>query len=122
MTSKELETKLRAELSDDIRIYEHKSLAGISNVFWRTEEICPCPTFDVREAHDTSYTFEFPNGMIGIHNSVESVTEKVKNVINFMESEEGKNFVKEEKNPDIKGVFHELDNTPKPLNESNITV
>jgi len=35
MTSKELEIKLRAEISDDIRIKEHATLAGISNVFWR---------------------------------------------------------------------------------------
>lgn len=122
MTSKELEKKLREEISDDVRIYEHKSLPGISNVFWRTEEICPCPTFDVRESHDPSYVFEFPNGMIGIHNSVESITFKLKNVIDFMESEEGKKFVEEEKTPESKAIFHELDNTPKPLNEGNITV
>ena len=60
MTSKELEVKLRAEINDDIRIYEHKSLAGISNVFWREHEVCPCPTFDVRDEYNPNYTYEFP--------------------------------------------------------------
>lgn len=121
MTSKELEVKLRKEVNDDIRIYEHKSLAGISNVFWRTEEICPCPTFDVRDEYNPGYTFEFPNGIVGIHNSVDSVTEKVKNVISYFESEEGKIFLEDEKKPEEKLNFTENLNTLK-LDEGNITV
>lgn len=121
MTSKELEVKLRAEISDDIRIYEHKSLAGISNVFWRQYEVCPCPTFDVREEHNPSYTYEFPNGMLGVHNSVESVTQKVKATIEFFTSEEGKQLEEDEKKPEAKIFFNE-NNEIKPLDEGIITV
>lgn len=121
MTSKELEVKLRAEINDDIRIYEHKSLAGISNVFWREHEVCPCPTFDVRDEYNPNYTYEFPNGMLGIHNAVDSVTSKVKQTIEFFSSEEGKQLQEDEKKADAKVIFVE-NNTIQPLNEGNSTI
>lgn len=121
MTSKELETKLRKEIHDDVRIYEHKSLAGLSNVFWREHEVCPCPTFDVREEYNQNYTFEFPNGMLGIHNGVDNITLKVQATIDFFTSEEGKQFEVDEKKPDMKIFFNE-NNEIKPLNESNIAI
>lgn len=121
MTSKELEVKLRAEIHDDIRIKEHPSLVGISNVFWRQHEVCPCPTFDVREVFDEKYTFEFPNGMLGMHNAVDSITSKLKQTIEFFSSEEGKQLEEDEKKPFAKVVFAENTN-PQPLNEGNITI
>ncbi len=121
MTSKELEIKLRAEISDDIRIKEHATLAGISNVFWRQYEICPCPTFDVRDVYDEKYTYEFPNGMLGIHNAVDSVSAKVKNTIDFFTSDEGKQLEEDERKPEPK-IFFNQNNEIKPLNEGNITV
>ena len=118
MTSKELEVKLRAEISDDVRIKEHPKLAGISNVFWREHEVCPCPTFEVRDTHDISYTYEFPNGMIGIHNSLESITSKLNQTIEFFSSEEGKKFEEDEKKPDSKINFA-LNQEIQLLNEGN---
>lgn len=120
MTSKELETKLRAEISDDIRIKEHPKLVGISNVFWRTDEICPCPTFDIRDTYDASYTFEFPNGYIAPHNSVESVVNKVTDYINFMQSPDGDQFKIDEAKLDPK--VNIIEQTIQPLNEGSFTV
>jgi hypothetical protein len=121
MTSKELEAKLRAEVSDDIRIKEHASLAGISNVFWRQYEVCPCPTFDVRDEYNQSYTYEFPNGMFGIHNAVDSITAKVQATIDYFTSEEGAQLEEDEKKPDAK-IFFNQNNEITPLNEGNITI
>lgn len=117
MTSKELEIKLRAEISDDVRIKEHPTLPAISNIFWRQYEVCPCPTFDVREAHDIEYTYEFPNGMLGIHNSLEYITAKLTKTIEFFSSEEGKQLEEDEKKADYKVFFNE-NNEIKPLNET----
>lgn len=114
MTSKELEVKLRAEISDDIRIKEHASLPAISNIFWRQYEVCPCPTFDVRDTYDPSYTYEFPNGMIGMHNAVDNITAKINSTIEFFTSEEGKQLEDDEKKPDAKIFFNE-NNEIKPL-------
>lgn len=117
MTSKELETKLRAEISDDVRIKEHGSLAGISNVFWRQYEVCPCPTFDVREKYDTSYTFEFPNGILGTHNALDNIALKVQATIDFFTSEEGKQLEEDERKPEAKIVFNQ-NSQIQPLNEA----
>ena len=106
MKSIELEKKLRSELDDDIRIKEHATLAGISNVFWRQYEVCPCPTFDVRDLTDLSYVFEFPNGMMGVHNSIESIIHKVKQTIKFFSSDEGKQLEEDEKKPEVKANFN----------------
>lgn len=105
MTSKQLETKLREEIHDDIRIIEHPKLAGLSNVFWRAIEVCPCPTFDVREKYDASYRFEFPNGVSAEHNSEEMVRAKVQGYIDFMESEEGQKLLEDEAKPEAKVNF-----------------
>jgi hypothetical protein len=121
MTSKELEVKLRAEISDDIRIKEHASLPAISNIFWRHHEICPCPTFDVRDTYDQSYNYEFPNGMLGIHNAVDNITLKVQATIDFFNSEEGETLEADERKPDVKIFFNE-NNQIKPLNESNLAI
>jgi len=121
MTSKELEVKLRAEVSDDVRIKEHTSLAGISNIFWRQYEVCPCPTFDVRDKYNPSYTYEFPNGMLGIHNAVDNITDKVKATMEFFLSEEGQKLEEDEKKPDARVSFVE-NNTIKPLDEGTITI
>lgn len=118
MTSKELEIKLRAEISDDVRIKEHPTLPAISNIFWRQYEVCPCPTFDVREAHDPNYTYEFPNGMFGMHNSVESITSKLNQAVEFFTSEEGAKLEEDEKKPDAK-IFFNQNNEITPLNEGN---
>lgn len=116
MTSKQLEAKLRAEIHDDIRIKEHPTLAGISNVFWRTDEICPCPTFEVKETFDPSYTFEFPNGYVAPHNSIESVTNKVSAYIDFIQSEEGNAMKADLAKPEEKLNF--IEGSPiQPLNE-----
>ena len=121
MTSKELEFKLRAEVSDDIRIKEHASLPGISNVFWRQYEVCPCPTFEVRETFNPNYIYEFPNGIMGVHNAVDNITLKVQATIEFFSSEQGKQLEDDEKKPDAKVFFNE-NNEIQPLNEGNITV
>lgn len=119
MHSKELEKILREEINDDVRIKEHPSLAGISNVFWRTHEVCPCPTFDVRDTFDTGYYFEFPNGYIGYHNSVEMVKEKTKAIVEFFSSEEGKELLTDEAK---QKAIEVVNNVPKPLDEGSITV
>lgn len=114
MTSKELETKLRAEIHDDIRIKEHPRLNGISNVFWRTNEICPCPTFEVREDFDPGYTFEFPDGFVVPHNSVKSITGKVLEEIEFWKSEEGGKLLEDEAKLEERVSFIEVQEV-KPL-------
>ena len=119
MHSKELEKILREEIHDDIRIKEHPTLAGISNVFWRTHEVCPCPTFDVREKFDMGYYFEFPNGYIGYHNSAEMVKLKSKAIVDFFSSDEGSELLDDERKSKAIEI---VNNVPKPLDESNITI
>lgn len=118
MNSKQLEKLLRDNVHDDVRIKEHPTLVGISNVFWRTYEICPCPTFEVRESFDPSYTYEFPNGFVAAHNSVESITKKLEETISFFSSEEGKQLEADEKKVYKDANVIEI----KPLDEGNITV
>lgn len=120
MTAKELEVKLRAEISDDIRIKEHPTLVGLSNIFWQVHEICPCPTFDVRQERDLNYKFTFPNGMQGIHNSVDMIEAKVKDAIAFFTSPEGDELLADEALPEAKINF--IEHQIKPLNEGSVTV
>jgi hypothetical protein len=122
MTSRELEVKLRAEIDEDIRIKEHPKLNGLSNIFWRTEEICPCPTFDVRENQESGYMFEFPWGTVAEHNSVNKITALLTEKIAYYKSDDYKELQEAERVEDVKVSFGENNLSLTPLNESNSTI
>ena len=122
MTSKELEKYLQTEIDSNIVIREHPKLAGLSNIFWCNEEICPCPTFDVRPEQDSRYTYEFPWGTVAEHNSVAKITELLKDKIAFFRSPEYQELLKDEMSPDARVVFHEATINLKPLDESTSTI
>lgn len=120
MTSKELEVKLRVEINDDIRIKEHPTIAGLSQVYWKSEFVTTCPTYDVREVADRGYGIEFPNGSFQMHRSQSDIKAIAQAHIDFMQSEEGDQLLKDE--AAIREAELKERNNPQPLNESNLTV
>lgn len=88
-TLTELEAELK-ELDPRIEIRPNTNRPGLANVMLGGRDIIPCPTEDIREEPDPTYFYTFPNGMQGRHKSRQEILDRVKHILEYIKTDEGK--------------------------------
>jgi hypothetical protein len=86
MKIKDFEKELQQKYPS-IQILANPNRPGLANVFLNGEDICPVPDGEIKDESDPTYFYEFPNGMMGRHNSKADVYAKLDAYIKWVESE-----------------------------------
>jgi len=78
------------KLDPRLKIVPNPNRAGLSNILLDGRDVCPVPSDEIREEPDHTYTYTFPNGMMGRHNSRKDALAKIQQVLDYIKSDEGR--------------------------------
>ncbi len=96
MTNKELETKIQTEIDPKFTIVENPNRPGLNNIFYEGKNYdLPVVADDIREEFDSSYRYEFPNGMSARMWTVSEITDRLHG------------FIKSFNNPETKALYED---------------
>lgn len=89
MTTSDFEKELQ-KIDPRLAIVVNPNRPGLANVKLDGKDVCPVPSDDIKEEPDPNYTYVFPNGMMGRHNSRTDVLAKVRQVLDYIKTDEGR--------------------------------
>jgi hypothetical protein len=73
-----------------LTIVPNPNRPGLSNILLDGRDVCPVPAEEIKDEPDTSYTYMFPNGMMGRHNSRADAINKIQKVLDYIKTDEGR--------------------------------
>lgn len=91
MKTIEFEKELKA-LDPRLAIIPNPNRPGLSNVKLDGIDVCPVPSEEIKEEPDPGYRYMFPNGMTAPHKSRSEVLDRVKKMLEMIETPEGKDI------------------------------
>ena len=78
------------QIDPRLAIVPNPNRPGLSNIKLDGRDVCPVPADEIKDEPDPNYTYTFPNGMMGRHNSRADALMKIRQTLEFIKTDEGR--------------------------------
>lgn len=89
MKISDFEKEIR-KLDPRLSIIPNPNRPGLANIKLDGRDVCPVPAEEIKDEADPNYTYVFPNGMMGRHNSRADALHKIQQVLDYIKTDEGR--------------------------------